>query len=263
MTIQAFCVLIWAISQTCGALKSKFISIQLIINNNQIITTMTTSTQLATGLGGAIGCDFRTAQNQLIFVEYAGGKLSSLNLFPVASIVAQSPSTVLKGTFLFDFDTGIQGGLSPNADVFWEQMTAVLRQMAPQNGAKIINLGAVDFNSLTAPTLQGLAYASTPIDGNNDATNKLVSGDVFAVQTTQGNFAKVKVLNYDYDITIQWVTYHIPSGYNVIGTGYNQPEDVKMSVDGLPAYVTERTGDLVKVALTAANRASATVVTSG
>jgi hypothetical protein len=223
---------------------------------------MPTSTQLVTGLAGAIGCDFRTAQNQLIFVEF-GGKLSTLDLFPAASIVAQSPGTVLKGTFLFDFDTGIQGGLSPNADVFWEQMTAVLRQMAPQNSAKIINLGAVDFNSLTAPTLQGLAYASTPIDGNNDATSKLVNGDVFAVLTTQGNFAKVKVLNYGHDITIQWVTYHIPSGYNVIGTGYNQPEDVKMSVDGLHAYVTERTGDLVKVALAAANRAAATVVTSG
>jgi hypothetical protein len=134
---------------------------------------MTTSTQLATGLGGAIGCDFRTAQNQLIFVEYAGGKLSSLNLFPVATIVAQSPSTVLKGTFLFDFDTGVEGGLSPNADVFWEQMTAVLRQMAPQNTAKIVNLGAVDFNSLTAVTLQSLTYATTPINGNNDPTNKL------------------------------------------------------------------------------------------
>ena len=65
---------------------------------------MPTSTQLVTGLAGAIGCDFRTAQNQLIFVEY-GGKLSTLDLFPTATIVAQSPSTVLKGTFLFDFDT--------------------------------------------------------------------------------------------------------------------------------------------------------------
>jgi hypothetical protein len=36
-----------------------------------------------------------------------------------------------------------------------------------------------------------------------------------------------------------------------------------MSVDGLHAYVTKRTGDLVKVALAAANRAAATVVTSG
>jgi hypothetical protein len=223
---------------------------------------MPTTTQLVTGLAGAIGCDFRTAQNQLVFVEY-GGKLSTLDLFPVATIVAQSASTVLKGTFLFDFDTGVQGGLSPNADVFWEQMTAVARQMAVQNSATIVNLGAVDFNSLTANTLQSLTYGTAPIDGNNDPTNKLVNGDVFAVRTTQGNYAKVKVLNYGYDITIQWITYNIPSGYKVIGTGYNQPEDVKLSVDGVHAYITERSGDLVKVALTAANRASATVVATG
>jgi hypothetical protein len=50
---------------------------------------MPTSTQLAAGLIGAIGCDFRTAQNQLIFVECATGKLSALNLFP--------PSTMTNG----------------------------------------------------------------------------------------------------------------------------------------------------------------------
>ena len=51
---------------------------------------MPTSTQLASGLGGAIGCDFRTVQNQLIFVEYSTGKLSALDLFPSATIVAQA-----------------------------------------------------------------------------------------------------------------------------------------------------------------------------
>ncbi len=223
---------------------------------------MPTSTQLVTGLAGAIGCDFRTAQNQLIFVEY-GGKLSTLDLFPVPTIVAQSASTILKGTFTFDFDTGVEGGPAANNDVFWEQMTAVLRQMTPQNSAQLVNLGAVDFNSLTAPTLQSLTYSSTPIDGNNDATNKLVAGDVFAVRTNKGNFTKVKVLAYGYNLTIQWVTYNIPSGYKVIGTGYNQPEDVKMSVDGVHAYITERTGDLVKVALSVPNRASATVIATG
>ena len=168
---------------------------------------MTTSIQLATGLGGAIGCDFAPPRiNSSLWIP--GGKLLSLNLFPVATIVAQSPSTVLKGTFCFDFDTGVEGGLSPNADVFWEQMTAVLRQMAPQNTAKLVNLGAVDFNSLTASTLQSLTYAATPIDGNNDSTNKLLANDVFAVHTTGGNYAKVKVLAYGYDLTIQWVTYH-------------------------------------------------------
>jgi hypothetical protein len=40
-----------------------------------------TQTVLQTGLGGAIGCDFRTAQNQLIFVEYSG-YLSALTVAP-------------------------------------------------------------------------------------------------------------------------------------------------------------------------------------
>jgi len=98
--------------------------------------TPPTQTQLKTGLGGAIGCDFRTAQNELVFVEFAG-KLSALRVPP-------------------------------------------------------------------------------------------------AITT-----------------------------YSVLGTGYNNPEDVKLSVDGVHAYVTERSGDLVKVSLSSANRASATVVAAG
>jgi hypothetical protein len=37
--------------------------------------------------------------------------------------------------------------------------------------------------------------------------NQLVNGDVFAVLTNQGNYAKVKVLEYDYNLQIQWETY--------------------------------------------------------
>jgi len=51
--------------------------------------------------------------------------------------------------------------------------------------------------------------------------------------------------------------------YKVLGTGYTTPEDVKLSTDGVHAYVTERTGDLVKVALSSANRSAATVVATG
>jgi hypothetical protein len=227
---------------------------------------MPTSIQLASGLGGAIGCDFRTTQNQLIFVEYSTGKLSSLNLFPPATIVAQGTGTVLKGTFLFDFDSGtesVPGPVPPTMDVFWEQSTAVVRSMVPVNGAKIINLGAVSFASLTVANLQLLPFAATPIDGNADATNLLVVGDVFAVLTNKGNYAKVQVTAYGYNLTINWVTYNIGSGYTVLGTGYTNPEDVKLSVDGIHAYVTERSGDLVKVALTSANRSAATVVATG
>ncbi len=52
-------------------------------------------------------------------------------------------------------------------------------------------------------------------------------------------------------------------GYKVLGNGYTNPEDVKLSNDGVHAYVTERSGDLVKVALSSANRSAATVVAKG
>lgn len=100
---------------------------------------MATPITLASGLGGAIGCDFRQPQNQLVFVEYSGN-LSRLNIVP-----------------------------------------------------------------------------GSPVTGS----------------------------------------------YAVLGNGYSQPEDVKVSADDLHAFVTERTGDLVKVLLTAANRSSATVIASG
>ncbi len=83
------------------------------------------------------------------------------------------------------------------------------------------------------------------------------------MRTTQGNFAKVKVVSYGYDLQIQWVTYKLTSGYVVLGTGYSNPEDVKVSMDGLHAYVTERSGNFVKVSLASANRSAATLVVSG
>lgn len=53
------------------------------------------------------------------------------------------------------------------------------------------------------------------------------------------------------------------NAYAVLGTGYGQPEDVVASADGVHAFVTERTGSLLRVALTNANRASAAVIVSG
>ena len=35
----------------------------------------------------------------------------------------------------------------------------------------------------------------------------MVPGDVFAVLTTQGNYAKVRVVAYGYNLVIDWVSY--------------------------------------------------------
>ena len=221
-----------------------------------------TPVPVLSGLGAAIGSDFRVAQNQLVFVEYSAGKVSALNLFSPATLVS-SGSTVLKGTFTFDFDAGVEGGVSANADVWWDQQTAVLRQMVPQNSARIINLGPSNFAAVTPNNLEFLPYGTAAIPGSNNASNKLVAGDVFAVRTTLGNYAKVQVIQYGYDLKIVWATYKLAPGYVVLGTGYMTPEDIKLSVDGIHAYVTERTGDFVRVPLANANRSAAAFVVSG
>jgi hypothetical protein len=135
---------------------------------------MPTTTQLASGLAGAIGSDFRPAFNQLVFVEY-GGKLSRVDLFPTTSVISQG-TAVLKGTFFFNFDNGTE--VDAGASVWWEQQTAVAREMAPANGATLLNLGVVDFATLSPAALLQLPYSAVAIPGNNDATNQLVTGDV-------------------------------------------------------------------------------------
>ena len=45
------------------------------------------------------------------------------------------------------------------------------------------------------------------IRGNNDSTNELMPGDVFAVITNDGNYAKVQVLRSGEDLAIGFETY--------------------------------------------------------
>lgn len=78
------------------------------------------------------------------------------------------------------------------------------------------------------------------------------------------NTAKNQLVFVEYSGNLSSLTVApAPPAYKVLGTGYTTPEDVKLSKDGVHAYVTERTGDLVKVALASANRSSATVIASG
>ena len=179
-------------------------------------------------------------------------------LVPVASnpgdAILSSGTGTLRGTWLFNFDTGAE--TNQGADIWWEQKTNTERWLMPQGQAKIINLGVCDFDAITLAQLQGLAYSPVGIDGSlgngpliaflpaldarasiplrkvpidiispqmrrippiddgpiDDGPifvnrNQLVNGDVFAVLTNQGNYAKVKVLEYGYNLQIQWVTY--------------------------------------------------------
>jgi hypothetical protein len=123
--------------------------------------------------------------------------------------IATGTGTII-GTFHFDVDSNrFTEVASRTSDLFWQQQTAVLRQMAPENGATLVNLGVRDFDSISGETLPDLPYSTAPIPGNALGTNLLVPGDVFAVRSTDGNFAKVKVVTYARDLGVQWVTFDV------------------------------------------------------
>jgi hypothetical protein len=134
---------------------------------------------------------------------------------PLCNPVLNQGSSLLMGTWGADLDSGafnVPIAQWSQVDIWWEQQgsgTTVLDMlMEPANGANIVNLGVVDFDAITQSQLEQLTtYSTTPIYGHDDPANQLVNGDVFAVHTNGGNYAKVKVLNYGYDITLQWVTF--------------------------------------------------------
>ncbi len=121
-------------------------------------------------------------------------------------IVSASNGT-MRGNFSFNFDQGIQASSTSRGDVLWNIQNDPTRTLQVVGNAQLVNLGLVNFDSVTAAQLQSLNYSTTPINGNNDSTNQLVTNDVFAVHTNGGNYAKVLVQTYGPDLLIQWVTY--------------------------------------------------------
>ncbi|MEO8970867.1 MAG: protein kinase [Ktedonobacteraceae bacterium] len=168
---------------------------------NAITQANATATANAQGNANATA----TAQANVNATATAQSNATATATVTTHPVISNGTGTI-QGTFQFSFDTGMQ--VSSNGDVYWNQLDSTQRQMAPQGSATIVNLGSVDFNALNFTALQGESYGTTPIDGNNDSSNQLVNGDVFAVHTNGGNYAKVQVVNYGYNIQIQWVTYH-------------------------------------------------------
>ena len=115
-------------------------------------------------------------------------------------------TTTLKGTWTFDFDTGIQGPAT-GADLWWEQVNNVNRLLVPQNGAMLALMGKPNFDAVSYPTLKSQAYTTTPINGSNNSSNKLTAGTVIAIKTGAGRYAKMKINSYGYNLGITWVTY--------------------------------------------------------
>jgi hypothetical protein len=183
--------------------------------------------KVAIPVGVSSGGDVRIPRPRL--------KLNRSKITPVgvldksdSSAIISSGNATIRGTWTFSFETGKEGG--QNDDVWWEQHTDTLRSIVLRGQAKITNLGVVDFDSISLPQLKSMAYSTDPINGNADASNKLVNGDVFAVVTNSGNYAKVQVMQYGYNLGIRWVTY----AFSAQDTGTPIFREVIRALDDVP-----------------------------
>lgn len=120
--------------------------------------------------------------------------------------VKSKGTTTLKGTWTFDFDTGVQGPTG-GADIWWEQVNSTVRYLVPQSGAMLAHMGKPNFDAVSLPTLKSLAYTAANINGSNTAANQLKAGTVIAIKTSAGRYAKMRIDSYGYNLGITWVTY--------------------------------------------------------
>jgi hypothetical protein len=125
---------------------------------------------------------------------------------PTATTVPSSTGSV-RGTFSFDFDTGAE--TATGADAFWQQSTSTSRSFVPQNGAQFSPMGAADYEATDKAKLQSLTYSTAAIDGS-DANNKLTPGTVVAIKTSNGRYAKMKVISKAADNTLTFRFYTYP-----------------------------------------------------
>lgn len=81
---------------------------------------------------------------------------------PEPPLVSAGEATI-RGTWLFDFDTGTEG---TGGDIWWNQQTQTERALVPQAGAQLALIGAADFDSVTFAQMQALPFSTAPIDGS-------------------------------------------------------------------------------------------------
>jgi hypothetical protein len=140
-----------------------------------------------------------------------------------AQPVASQGSGILHGNLVFDLD---QGREAKAGDVWWEFKTQTTRDLAPQPGVEVANLGAVAWTGVGALKLAASRFSATPIPGSVDAENQLVPGDVVAVRTRSGNLAKLQIQTYGTDLGIRWTTYDTSRGVVESATGKSAPAEL-------------------------------------
>jgi hypothetical protein len=98
--------------------------------------------------------------------------------------------TVILGTYSWDIEKNQQRNAS-RQDLFWNQLTEKVKNLVPINGAGLTLSVNKAFESITREDLLGLSYSASSLPNSS-----LIPGVVFALRTSDGNVAKMRVIRY-------------------------------------------------------------------
>jgi len=123
--------------------------------------------------------------------------------------------TVIHGTFTWDIDKdAIPGGR--DSDVWWEQVDSRVRYLVPINGAKVCTVSDCIFEKIDMGYLTKLRFSDEKISGSDD-NSVLVPGTVIALRSSEGNLAKMRVIDIgklssrsrlaENSLKVEWVLY--------------------------------------------------------
>ncbi len=226
---------------------------------------MTTRKQLATGLSGVRGSDYDPVGNLFYFVEVNTGRISVLDLICRLESALPLRTATMPLDKSLDLVTGV---VSNGGHIRWDHAIGGQLKLRPQGPSNFSLPSKVDFTPIDHAGVQQYDYLPNP---NGDISNALLTaGTVFCVVNTNRvgtnnwNYAKIRVdANTGTSLKLTWVTYLVHKHHRVIGTGYTNPMDIKLTSGGRYAYVIDIPGNFLLVDLLNANEANATVVATG
>ena len=178
----------------------------------------------AAGTGGATATTAApTATTEAPGVTTPDAKPVTSTTTPPPTTTTTAPPTIasqgtktIHGTYLFDFDSGIEQ--SAGADAWWNQHDPYTRYLVPRNGALFHNFGVINYDTLTYDQLKSASYSASSINGSNSG-DQMPAGTVIGIKTNSGKWSKVRIEarnvydpyfspQYNNHVRVRWITYN-------------------------------------------------------
>ncbi len=103
---------------------------------------------------------------------------------------------ILKASYTLDLDSGVIGGASADADLFWATPSTDTRYLQTYNSAELSLVGATDLSSVPNNAFLTASFAPGRLNGSPTPANQIPTGTVILVKTTAGRYAKVRIEQY-------------------------------------------------------------------